>query len=300
MTKIKDKRQQAKQAQFFSLTNENAAPPAPRGKISGYFKVARFVPLLAPSFQRRWVEVQGGEIFVAETRGAVMRLLERRANPEVKTGRAYDRDGEVVIDCAYIDEVRPSTTGNAAGTKFEVTTLTESWYFKGESKEAAGQWQADIVLWRDHTNYVLYEKNFADIFADPSEEAAAHEAAAKAKKASKVGGEDSEKKKKKKKATSREGSLLDPLSSFMGGGGGEADGGKKQNKKKSGSMRKSKKSGSELGGEGTDNPLAAGGDGGDGAPLSEGGSTVDYQDGLDEEAEDEDPDSGTDEEDGGF
>jgi len=311
MAKVKDKREQAKQAQYFSYGSETAKPALPNGNRSGYLKVARFVPLLAPSFEKKWVEVQGGQVLVAESRGALARLLERRANPEVKGGRSFERDGEVVIDCAYMDQVVSSSTGNAAGTKFEATTLTESWYFKAESKDLCNAWIKDVVLWRDHANFVLYEKNFADVFADEGEEAAAAQAAAAAaKEKSRVeGGADNSsssssknKKSKKLKSKSRQGSLLDPLGLLGLGGGGNEEG--ETTKQASGSVRSSKKGQpSHIG-----NPLTGGGGEverhgdasftGDGSAL---GSALDSRGGLDDgEEDDNDPDSGTDEEEGDF
>lgn len=104
-------------------------PPLPDTILPSYFKVARFFPSLAPTFEKRFCELAAdGQLVIAETRGAVMRLLSRtNAN---RSGRGYDQTGEVVIDLSFVDGVASSAWGNAAGTKLEVTTLTEVWYFK--------------------------------------------------------------------------------------------------------------------------------------------------------------------------
>ena len=72
MVKIKETK--AARAGFLGLggLGEPAAPPLPKVMEPGYFKVARYVPSVAPVFERRWVEMRpDGRLMVAETRGAV-------------------------------------------------------------------------------------------------------------------------------------------------------------------------------------------------------------------------------------
>ena len=69
----------------------------------------------------------------------------------------YEKHNEVIIDFSFVDEVRASATGNAAGTKLEVLTLTETWFFKAESRAVAAEWRANLPAWRDYISFSLHK-----------------------------------------------------------------------------------------------------------------------------------------------
>ncbi len=110
-----------------------APPPPPPGKLQpAYFKVARLEGGFAPLYTKRWCEMEAnGFMIIGETRGDVMRIIDKngaastKVRHKLQAAKHYEKHGEVVVDFSYVDEVRPSATGNAAGTKFEVLTLTE-------------------------------------------------------------------------------------------------------------------------------------------------------------------------------
>jgi hypothetical protein len=200
-----------------------------------------------------------------------------------------------------------SSTGNAAGTKFEATTLTDSWYFKAESKEVCSAWIKDVVLWRDHANFVLYEKKLCR-----------HLRGRRRRGCAGGGGEcereeqgwwchrqqpQQKEKSKKPKSKNRQGSLLDPLG-LLGLGGGDGNGEDETTKQASGSVRSSKKGppshiGNLLSGDGGEVERY-----GDASSTEDGsalGSALESQGDLDDGEEDgNDPDSGTDGEEGDY
>jgi len=150
-----------------SAGSDTPAPPLPPMIEAGYFKVARYVPSVAPTFERRWCQMMpNGHLYVADTRGGVMRMAEKPYSFAANTGRSYDKKGSIVIDLAYVDEVRPSPTGNASKCKFDVITLTDVWYFKAENKESCAAWIPALVAWRDHLAFKYYCRASGTPFTD--------------------------------------------------------------------------------------------------------------------------------------
>jgi Ca2+-binding EF-hand superfamily protein len=148
------------------------APPLPKVMEPGYFKVARYVPMLAPSFEKRWCEMStDGKLLIAESRGAVMRMKEKgvAAGAASMNGRAYDRNHCTAIDLAYVDEIRTSPSGNASGCKFDLITLTDVWYFKSETREVCNAWIKELLVWREHCAFKHYALNRGLPFHDVGE-----------------------------------------------------------------------------------------------------------------------------------
>ena len=148
------------------------APPLPKVMEPGYFKVARYIPMLAPTFEKRWCEMStDGKLLIAESRGAVMRMKEKgvAAGAASMNGRAYDRNNCTAIDLAYVDDIRTSPSGNASGCKFDLITLTDVWYFKSETREVCNAWMKELLTWREHCSFKHYALSRGLPFQDVGE-----------------------------------------------------------------------------------------------------------------------------------